>query len=100
MQNIDAPFFQPDLPDYPPLEQLVRATGPTVATNVYPGVVQQYAGSLAFRDREPCYLTEPNGVSLSPAIYDCRLVGSYLGLPLYATTCCLSGAFSSSSMSG
>lgn len=96
-QNISPPLLQPDLPNYPVIDQIVRASGPSIGNNVYPGVIQQYNGLLGFRDRAACYLTEPNGVALSPALYDCRLVGSYLGKPLFATTCCVSGSFSSSS---
>lgn len=94
--NLEHATLQPDLPNYPPLPQMVRVVAPSVGGNVYPAVVQQYTGLLTFRSREPCYVVEPNGVTLSPAIYDCRLVGSYLGLPLYATACCVSGDFSSS----
>ena len=97
MQNLDAPRLLPDLPNYPDAPQIVRVYAPSIGSNIYPAVVQQYNGSLAFRDRELCYVTEPNAVVLSPALYDCRLIGSHLGLPLFATTCCVSGSFSSSS---
>ena len=96
MQNLNAPILLPPLPDYPDLPQLVRVSAPSVGRNVYPCLTQQYAGNLVLRDREPAYCWEPNGVLLFPAIYDCRLVGSYLGLPLYVPTCCVSGSFSSS----
>lgn len=88
----------PGLPNYPDLSQLVRVDAATVGNNVYPAFVQQYTGSLTFRDRESCYVQEPNGVILAPKRYDCRLVGSYLGKPLFVTTCCVSGSFSSSSI--
>ena len=97
MQNLDEPLLQPDLPNYPLLEQFVRVYSPSIGSNIYPAVVQQFNGTLGFRDREACYVTEPNGIALGPAMYDCRLIGSYLGLPLYATSCCVSGSFSSSS---
>jgi len=85
--------FQPDLPNYPEVSQLVRvASG--ISGGVYPGFVQQYAGSLSFRDREACYVLEPNGITLNPGRYDCRLVGSLSGLPLFAATCCVTGASS------
>lgn len=93
---LEPPILLPSLPDYPDLPQLVRVSAPSIGRNVYPSLTQQYAGNLTLRDREPCYAWEPNGVALSPAIYDCRLVGSYLSLPLYVPTCCISGSFSSS----
>ncbi len=99
-QNIEPPLLQPDLPNYPIIDQIVRVSAPSIGGNVYPAVIQQYNGSLGFRDRTICYVVEPNGVLLSAALYDCRLVGSYLGLPLFAATCCVgSGGFSSSSSS-
>lgn len=92
-----APDFGPTFPVYPELPQLIRSYGGAlVGTNTYQGFVQQYVSPLTFRDREPCYLLEPNGVRLSPGIYDARLVGSYLGLPLFATACCLTSSSSSS----
>lgn len=101
MTNLDNPDFQTPLPTYPELPQLVRVTNRAIVGNVYPAITQQYAGNLTFRDREPCYVIEPNGVILSASIYDCRLVGSYLDLPLYATTCCVAGvAPGNSSSSG
>lgn len=99
-QNLSAPGLQAPLPNYPIHEQNIRLIGPADGNNIYPGFVQQYGGNLAFRDREKCYLFEPNGVALSLAIYDCRLVGSYLGSPLFSTTCCTVGTIPSSSVSG
>lgn len=97
---LQAPDYAPTLPVYGVLDQIIRTSGPAiVGTNVYPGWICQYAGSLTLRDRTPCYVTEPNGVVLGPGYYDCRLVDSYAGLPLFATTCCVSGAFPSSSSS-
>ncbi len=95
--NDNPPILTPPLPNYPELPQLVRVSAPSIGNNVYPGFVLQYGGSLSFRDREPCYLWEPNGVALSPAVYDCRLIGSYNSLPLFVTSCCVSRSFSSSS---
>jgi hypothetical protein len=93
-----APDLGPTLPIYPELPQILRVTSPALAGTsppVYPALMQQYAPPLMMRDREPAYVWEPNGFPLGPARYDCRLVGSYLGLPLYATTCCATGIFSS-----
>jgi len=98
-QNLDAPRLQPDLPNYPVIDQMARVSAPSIGNNVYPAMIVQYDGVLGFRDRTPCYIVEPNGVQLSPAIYDCRVVGSYLGLPLLAATCCVSGSFTNSSSS-
>lgn len=97
MDNLDAPLLQPDLPNYPILEQFVRVTGNTIGGGIYPCVVCQYSGSLTMRDREPAYVKEANGTALTPSYYDCRLVGSHLGLPLFMAGCCVSGTFSSSS---
>ncbi len=94
--NTVAPFLGPELPTYPELPQIIRVTGPAVGS-VYPGFVQQWTPPLALRDREPCYIWEPNGITLGPGFYDSRLDGSYLGLPLFVTTCCPSGVSSSSS---
>lgn len=94
-------MLETPLPSYPVLEQDVRVTALASAQqNLYYGFVQQYAGNLSFRDREACYVVEPNGVAMGGGIYGCRLVGSYKGLPLFAATCCVSGSLSSSSSSG
>lgn len=94
------PFFGPMLPNYPKVDQICRIYASSLSgTNIYPAYVQQYNGSLAFRDREPCYVTEPNGIALKGGLYDTRLIGSYLGLPLFATTCCPAGSFDASSSS-
>ncbi len=98
--NTLPPDFGPSWPEYPDLAQLNRVVGPAlVGTNIYPAFTVQYAGDLSFRDREPSYVIEPNGVVLGAAVYDCRLVGNYQGRPLYATTCCVLGDFASSSSS-
>jgi hypothetical protein len=95
-----SPDLGPDYPTYPELPQVVRVDGPPlVGTNVYPAFVQQWSPPLTLRDREPCLVWEPNGIVLGPGFYDCRLVTSYLGLPLYVTTCCVPAASSSSSSS-
>ena len=96
--NLHAPDFGPREPVYPELDQVNLVTGaPLPGTNIYPAVTQQYSTPLTLRNREPCYVTEPNGIRLGPGYYDCRLVSSYLGLPLYATTCCVPAPSSSSS---
>lgn len=98
--NIEAPVLQPPLPDYPDLPQIVMVTGNSIGNNVYPAKVQQYSGSLTLRSRETCYVWEPNSIALSVnAYYDCRLIGSHLGLPLFAASCCVTGTVPSSSAS-
>jgi hypothetical protein len=97
--NLRPPDFAPGYPVYPVLEQLCRVTDcPCNGTTprVYPGVVQQAVPPLDFRDAEDCYVLEANNIFLVPAIYDCRLIGNYNGLPLYAVTCCGAGSSSSS----
>ncbi len=92
------PDFSPGLPLYPHLAQLCRVSSPSILPGLYPAFTQQWSGgALTMRDREPCYVWEPNLVPLGQAIYDCRLVGSYSGLPLYATSCCVPPSSSSSS---
>lgn len=102
--NVRAPDFGPSFPIYPELPQLVRVSGAAVATvngkPVYPAFVQQYRGNLQLGDREPCYLYEPNAIALGAGVYDCRLIGNYLSLPLFATTCCGTGTTSSGSSKG
>lgn len=100
--NLQPPDFSPRLIDYPELPQLVRVTAaalPGTTPPVYPCLVQQFNPGLATpgtRDREQAYVFEPNSFPLGSAIYDCRLVASYLGLPLYATSCCVGSTFASS----
>jgi hypothetical protein len=97
--NLQAPDFSPKHPEYPELPQVVRVTAPSLGGNVYPCLVQQFDPSQPsprLRDREQGYVLEPNGIALSPGYVDCRLVGNYLGLPLYTTTCCPSAGPSSS----
>jgi hypothetical protein len=98
--NTQAPDLGPGAPVYPPLAQLVRVTGPALggtSPRVYPCAVSQFVPPLSLRDREPAYVFEPNGQALFPGgYYDCRLVGAYNALPLYATVCCPAGGSSSS----
>lgn len=70
------------------------------ASNVYPAFAGQLStgtGAPALRDREAVYVFEVNSIALSVGWYDCRLVGSLGGRPLYATACCPAGSSSSSS---
>lgn len=97
--NLQPPDLGPGLPSYPWLAQLVRVSGaalPGTLPRVYPAFTQQFNPPLSLRDREPCYLLEANNVTLSQAVYDCRLVGGYLSAPLYATACCAAAGSSSS----
>lgn len=92
--NLAPPNFAPALPTYPQLDQLLLVTGGSVGTTgdgkrIYPAVASQVDPAvLVTRQREACYVFEANNIQLNQLIYDCRLVGSYLGLPLYATGCC------------
>lgn len=111
--NLGTPDFAPGLPLYPDLEQLCRVSAAALAGTspaVYPAFVDQFNPPLGFRDREACYVVEPNRIVLGPGHYDCRLIGSFptaghalfgviAQLPLYATTCCVAGSFGSSSSS-
>ncbi len=118
---LDATFFGPQQPMYPPLIQVVRVTSGTVAgpslgnssssssspstVVVYVSFTEQLApDTLLMRDREPCLVIEPNGNTLSPGIYLARLVSNYTGLPLYAVvgakTSSTTGSSSSSPTGG
>lgn len=94
MRNFNAPNpFLNDLklaPNYPVHIQLLRVTSATpVGSNTYSAYTQQGTGSDAVRDREACYVFEPNNVDLETAYYLCRLIGSYsysgVAAPLYVT---------------
>lgn len=99
--DLVAPFFGPQNPFYPELPQVLRVSGGAIAGNVYPAFNTQRNGlALELRDREASYVWEPNGIVLQAGYYDCRLIGSHLGLPLYATTCCPVSASSASASSG
>jgi hypothetical protein len=92
--NTVAPWLGQGLPVYPQVNSLCRVSAQAVlGTNVYPGFAQQFTPPLSLRDRESVFIWEPNNIALGPGVYDCRLVGSYAGLPLYATNCCISGPF-------
>jgi hypothetical protein len=93
------PFLGPEAPVYPELTQVCLVDAPALPGNVYPAAVCQFVPPLSLRARERCYVHEPNGIALGPGYYDCRLVSSYLGLPLLVTHCCPVGAFASSSSS-
>jgi hypothetical protein len=98
--NLQPPFLGPQFPIYPHLMQLIRVTDatpiPTSSSSssssiqgnyVFAAKTQQQLDvTVAVRDREDCYLYDPNGTDLIEHIYTARLVGSYAGLPLYATT--------------
>lgn len=91
------PFFGPRTPVYPLVPQVLRVTGAALSgVNVYPCVAEQFTPPLTLRDRETSLLWEPNGTPLNPGYYVARLVGSYLGLPLYVTYCCPPAISSSS----
>jgi hypothetical protein len=94
------PDLGPGEPVYPAINSMCRVTSGQLVGNVYQGFASQLYfqsnGQPALRDRESVYVFEPNGIKLQPAIYDCRLVGNYLGLPLYVTNCCPTGGSSSS----
>ncbi len=98
--NINAPNLDRGLPVYPPLIQVCRTTAATVArpssgsssssaspgsSNVYASFTEQFDPvTLLFRDRESCYVLDANDIGLTAGYYVCRLIGSYLGLPIYA----------------
>lgn len=99
--NNQPPALGPGYPTYPELPQILRVSGGKVFASwagvwVTPAYTQQFVPPLSLRDREPCWVVEPNNVDLKVGTYyDCRLVGSFTqtgaeadALPLYATTCC------------
>lgn len=94
--NDQPPFFGPELPLYPVINDFVRIDTPPDDNGVYGGWLRQLASNNPprFRDRVRVYVFDPNNNLLGPGDYDCRLVSDYLGvldsqrLPLYATTCC------------
>ncbi len=97
--EIQPAYLGPTTPDYPEVAQIARIYGDRlIGTNIYPAYIQQAITGPALRDREACYVWEPNGIKLGPGYYDCRLVSSYAGLPLLVTYCCV--ALSSSSSGG
>lgn len=82
----------PQRPVYPHLLQALRVTtsttaGPTAGQLLYNSFVQQLVpGTLLPRDREPCLALDLNSAGLSPGYYtNCRLAGSFGGLPVYET---------------
>lgn len=101
LPNISAPRLQPPLPNYPVTRQFVRVEQSLGSVSY--GFVQQFNGTTP-RDREACYIIEPNNIAFSPGKYKARLIGSHSGafgvLPLFAVSlaCCSPGSsFSSSS---
>ena len=99
------PPEDPGLPVYPNLEELCRVTGGPVGSTadgkrVYPALLQQFSPPVGLRDRVAVYLMEPNNVALGQGIFDARLIGAWPSdapgsLPLFATSCCVSGSSSS-----
>jgi hypothetical protein len=84
MENVV--WLGPGFPIYPPVRQIVRAVTP--AGLVWSGYTEQW--NKGFRDREQCFIYEPNGIQIVPGSYKARLVGNYSGLPLYVLSlaCC------------
>ena len=86
--GLQPPAFGPGLPVYPQVAQVVRTTGVETG-NIYRGFVQQVV-TTTLRDREDCFVIEPNSVTLANGYYVARLVGSYIGslgtYPLYIAT--------------
>lgn len=95
---LEHPTYRDDLPRYPLTQQLVRTLGGTVpgptggytsssvlAPLLYLGVVQQIqTDNILPRDREPCFIQDPNGLGLLPGrYYIARLASSYDSLPVY-----------------
>lgn len=87
---------------YPPMIQLVRVTSSTVpgpsstssssssavGRSLYVSFTTQTdPTTLLQRDREPCLALDVNGLGVAPGYYNCRLIGSYSNLPLYAVVC-------------
>jgi hypothetical protein len=88
--NLHPPDFGPTQPSYPVLIQLVRVTSTTAVSPpagstalVYSGYTEQLQTSLLPRDREACYVTDPNGTGLGLGCYLGRLAGQFNGLPVY-----------------
>ena len=103
--NTNEPFFGPQWPIYPQIDQLIHISSGPDGNRVYQGFVVQLSSVSppTYRDRESCYVMEVNNLSLGIGYVLCRLVGVYGGdsqgigsKPLYATTCCPTGSSSSS----
>jgi hypothetical protein len=93
--NIEEPFFGPEWPVYPAIDEFVQVTGSPDGNNVYPAFIVQFSPPLSLRQRVACFVWEPNRISLPLGYYNCRLSGVYGGdvngigsLPLYVTNCC------------
>lgn len=100
--NLKPPRLNQQTPIYPQLLQVCRVTGAvgggssssagggSSGPNLYTAYTEQFEPPVGLRDREACYVWEPNAVTLATGDYFiCRLVGSYNGLPLYVTCCCV-----------
>lgn len=83
--------LQPHLPNYPLQLQNIRIYGNPLpglgGPIIYRGYVQQYTRNFTLRDREACYVLEPNRSLLFPGIVLARLIDNYDGLPLFDTCC-------------
>jgi hypothetical protein len=88
--NLHAPDFRQSFPTYPVHTQVARVSGAAVISSIFPGFIQQAnMPTVTLRDREACYVWEPNGAALATGYYICRVVGNYTSggttLPLLAT---------------
>ncbi len=85
---LNAGFFGATEPLYPLLPQFARVFGNADSNGVYSAYMQQFnlGPPLAFRDREAVYVWG-NGATLNAGVWNVRLVGSYLGLPLLVAVC-------------
>lgn len=100
--NYNPPYLGPQYPTWPLLPQVCRVYGSSGGSSsssqgqaaqgvaVYAAYVQQWQPGPSLRDREACYVWEPNGTRLGPGYYYCRLTGTHAGIPLF-TTCFLLG---------
>ncbi len=92
--QLHPPRIGPQFPVNPWIVALVRPYADTSGGNVYPAYAAQWNGGTPtpiLRDRVSCYLWGPNGELLDLQWYGAILIGSYAGLPLYATWCCGNG---------
>lgn len=93
--NNQAPVLAPQFPVYPLVEQVVRITSVATGANpfgagttIWNGFVQQVRTGTDIRDREACYLLNPNNNVVVAGKVNARLMGAYTNgsavtLPLY-----------------